>query len=118
MAAVLEHPDGDRPDAQRVLTGWCRGVVLVGGAYVPVYGRWVFQGAEHAGGEVCARDAEAAGQVAVDRDAVSPLAGLLVSDGGRKIVQSRSLARISSSAVRKSALTCRSNVCRATGLSR
>ena len=33
VAAVLEHPDGDRPDVQRVLTGWCRGVVLVGSAY-------------------------------------------------------------------------------------
>jgi len=77
VAAVLEHPDGDRPDAQRVLTGWCRGVVLVGGAYVPVYGRWVFQGAEHAGGEVCAHDAETAGQVAVDRAVVSSPGGLL-----------------------------------------
>ena len=77
VAAVLEYPDGHRPDAQRVLTGWCRGVVLVGGAYVPVNARWVFQGVEHAGGEVCARDAEAAGQVAVDRDAVGSLGGLV-----------------------------------------
>src|SRR6516162_9627083 len=51
-------------------------VVSVGGAYVPVYGRGVIEGAEHADGEVCARDGEAAGQVAVDCDAVASPGGL------------------------------------------
>src|SRR5262245_38264113 len=56
---------GSRAASRRRTAG-----VLVGGAYVPVDGRGVIEEGEHAGGEVGARDAEAAGQVAVDRNAV------------------------------------------------
>jgi hypothetical protein len=41
--------------------------MLVGDGHVPVNGRGAIEGAEHAGSKVRARDAEAAGQVAVGR---------------------------------------------------